>query len=43
MNNKEDLDKLDRQINKLLNKDEEEKEKEEDLDTKRKVIIDLRY
>ena len=43
MNNKEDLDKLDRQINKLLNKDEEEKEKEEDLDTKRKVIIDRRY
>ena len=41
MNNKEDLDKLDRQINKLLNKDEEEKE--EDLDTKREVIIDRRY
>ncbi|MBQ6497753.1 MAG: hypothetical protein IJI58_03460 [Bacilli bacterium] len=41
MDNKEDLDKLDKQINKLLNKDEEEKEQE--LDEEREIIIDRKH
>lgn len=41
MDNKEDIDKLDRQINKLTHALEEEQEK--DLDKEREVIIDRKY
>ena len=41
MDNKEDINKIDRQINDLLNKDEEEKEKE--LDKESEVKVDRKY
>jgi hypothetical protein len=41
MDNKEDIDKLDRQINKLKHSEEEAKER--DLDEEREVIVDRKY